>query len=256
MAPLMMKKMAEHQGQEVAILAHELRGPLAAILCAVQAANETADDASASREACEIVERQARYLARMVDDVLDLSRAAQGKPVTKKGWIEVGGVIGDAIETTRPLLGEQRHRLDLSLPLEKVYLWADPARLQQIVVNLVSNAAKYTLPGGIIRLTGDATRDAVILTVRDNGIGIARDLLPRVFDLFAQGDRQTGHAESGLGVGLAVVKTLVELHGGSVAAQSDGAGTGSAFVVRLPRNTRQWVPGFGPADETNERLVA
>jgi signal transduction histidine kinase len=221
-------------GKEMAILAHELREPLASILFAVECTNETGHDECASRHMCEVVQRQVRYLAGIIDDVLDVSQLIHGRLSLQKELIDVGTVIKTAIETNTPLLATRRHCLSVSLPAEPVLLVADPLRLQQIVNNLLTNAGKYTEPGGRISVAVEAVGGVAQIEVRDSGIGISPEALPRLFDLFHQGgSRQQGRL-SGLGIGLALVKSLVEMHGGTVAAHSDGTGTGSSFVVCLP----------------------
>jgi signal transduction histidine kinase len=230
----MMNATAQSNDQALAIFAHELREPLASILFAAQWLIGTERDELNAREMCEIVERQSRYLARMIEDVLEVSRGHHGKLGLQKDWFDLGTVLTNAVETTNALLTKRGHQLALSMPPERVCVLADPLRMQQVVVNLLTNAAKYTEPGGMIRLSAEVTPDQVLIEVRDNGIGIAEDFLPRVFDLYEQGSPPRPGAFSGLGIGLALVKSLVELHGGSVGAYSNGIGTGSAFVVRLP----------------------
>lgn len=227
--------------EAIAVFAHEFREPLASILFAVQSMYESTDDERANREMCEVVERQARFLAQMIDEVLDASRCRYGKIRLHKASFDLGAVMMAAVETTRPLFTQRRHRLAVELPDEPLFVVADPVRLQQVVTNLLTNAAKYTEPGGSIRLSAGPVDDLVVLEVRDDGTGISADLLPRVFDLFEQGSAPRGSGWYGMGIGLALVKSLVELHGGSVSAHSDGPGAGSAFVIRLPCR------GFGEA---------
>jgi signal transduction histidine kinase len=221
-------------GQEMAILAHELREPLASILFAVECTNETGHDEFASRRMCDVVQRQVRYLARIIDDVLDVSQLIHGRLSLQKELIDVRAVIETAIETNTPLLAKRRHCLTVSLPLEPLLLVADPVRVQQIVNNLLTNAGKYTEPGGRISVAVEVVGGAARIEVRDTGIGISPEALPRVFDLFHQGGGRRHGGFTGLGIGLALVKSLVEMHGGTVTAHSDGAGTGSSFVVSLP----------------------
>ncbi len=229
-----MDAVARKTDQALAVFAHELREPLASILFAVEAMTTATDDAGATREMCAVVERQSRYVARMVDDVLEVCRGNSGKTCLRKDWCDLSFVLTHAVETANPILRQRQHRLAVSLPTEPVHIMADALRVQQVVVNLLANAAKYTHPGGFIRLAVEVAGDLVVIEVRDNGVGIPATLLPRVFDLFRQGENSPGHGFAGLGIGLALVKSLVELHGGSVSAHSDGSGTGSAFVVRLP----------------------
>jgi signal transduction histidine kinase len=228
-----MNRASENIGQELAILAHELREPLASILFAVDCTSETPHDEFANRQMCELIGRQVRYLARIIDDVLEVNQVSHGKLSLRKELIDIGSVIETAVETNRALFTKRRHRLTISMPRERILLMADPSRVRQVVNNLLTNAGKYTEPGGRISVTVEARGDEVSIEVRDTGIGIPADLLPRVFELFHQGGgRRDGF--SGLGIGLALVKSLVELHGGSITAHSDGKGTGSTFVVLLP----------------------
>jgi signal transduction histidine kinase len=217
----------------MSILAHELREPLASILFAVEFTKETRHDESASRKMCEIIERQVRYLARIIEDVLDVSRGEQGKIVLYREFFDVRSIISTCVETTGPLIAKRRHHLSVFLPREPVYLMADPLRLQQVVNNLLTNAARYTEPGGSIHLTVEVAGEKLIIEVRDDGIGISPSILPQVFELFRQGGEER-RRDGGLGIGLALVQLLVELHGGSVTAHSEGEGTGSSFVVSLP----------------------
>jgi signal transduction histidine kinase len=217
----------------LAILAHELRNPLASIMLALRALSEPGIDEPMARHARDAAERQARHMARIIEEVLDLCRAGQNKLSLCKERVDLAAVVAGAIETAGAFLATSGHHLTVSLPPEPVSLVADPSRLNQILTNLLTNAAKYTDPGGEICLAAEVAAGEVVLQVRDNGMGIAPDLLPRVFDLFQQGDGPCDQACGGLGIGLALVKSLVELHGGNVSAFSAGPGTGSQFVVRL-----------------------
>ena len=220
--------------QALAVFAHELRAPLASILFAAQALDASDNDQRASRDLCAIVERQSQYAARLIEDVLEVCRANSGKARLHKTHFDLRLVVARAVETSSPLLTQRGHRLELVLPEEPVEATADALRLQQVVVNLLSNAAKYTPPNGQIRLAVETACGFVRIEVRDNGTGIPPALLPCVFDFYRQGEPSSNGAFAGLGIGLALVKSLVELHGGSVHAHSDGVGTGSAFVVQLP----------------------
>jgi signal transduction histidine kinase len=231
---------AQANGEALAIFAHELRQPLASILFAVRSMYETRDDVVANREMCEVVERQARFLAQMIENVLEVTCCRRGSLRLEKTRVDLGPVIAAAVETTEPLFAARGHRLTVSLPDQSPRVIADPVRVQQVVANLLANAAKYTEPGGSIRLAVETTPELVVIEVRDNGTGIPADLLPRVFDMFEQGSVAQHRGWCGLGIGLALVKSLVELHGGSVSAQSDGQGAGSAFVVRLPTADSGW----------------
>jgi signal transduction histidine kinase len=219
---------------ELAILAHELREPLSSILIAADIAKESTHEEVTRREMCEMIGRQARHVARIIDDVLDAARAFHGKLVLRRELFDIGVVVADAAEVTRPLFQSRQHRLKITLPPGKTTLMADNSRVKQILINLLTNAAKYTEPGGMILLAVESKGESLVIIVRDNGIGIPRDLLPRVFDMFQQGDAPIHRDHRGLGVGLALVKSLVDLHGGSISAHSHGERTGSTFVVRLP----------------------
>jgi signal transduction histidine kinase len=217
----------------LAILVHELRNPLTSIMLALHAMRDRRDLEPMARDARDCAERQARHMVRIMDDVVNLCRAGLGKLSLRKERVDLAAVVAGAVETAGTLLATRCHHLTVSLPPSPVSLVADPTCLNQILTNLLTNAAKYTEPGGEICLAAEVAASAVVLRVRDNGRGIALDLLPRVFDLFQQGDGPGDQAYGGLGIGLALVKSQVELHGGNVAAFSGGPGTGSQFVVRL-----------------------
>jgi PAS domain S-box-containing protein len=220
----------------LALLSHELRNPLAPILTAAQLIQRRGDVATPRER--EVILRQAQHLLRLVDDLLEVSRVARGKVTLAKQSVELGTVVGKAVEATAELLEQRQHRLHLSVPPDGLRIDGDEVRLTQVVSNLLTNAARYTPPGGIIEVS--ASRDAgdVALRVRDNGKGIDPELLPKMFDMFVQGPRGPDRSEGGLGLGLSLVRMLTALHGGSVAAASDGPGLGSEFVVRLPSSTR------------------
>ena len=223
-----------HKSEFLAMLAHELRNPLAPILNALYILRMTDMDRSTAEQARDVAEQQVRHLARLVDDLLDVSRISSGKIQLRMEIIDFREVVARSIETARPHIETSRHRLSVSLPEEPILLQADSARLEQVLANLLNNAAKYTEPGGTIDLKAGREDDEAVARVRDSGIGIAPELLPRVFDLFTQADRSLDRSQGGLGIGLTLVRRLVELHGGSVAAASSGLGQGSEFVVRLP----------------------
>jgi signal transduction histidine kinase len=223
--------------ESLATLAHELRDPLATILFALEAIPGDREDDPAAQMARTIAQNQARRAVRIVDDLFDLCAGSWERLPLRKEVVELAAIVAVATETTAHLLAERRHRLTVSLPSEPVFLVADSLRLEQVLTNLLTNAARFTDPGGHIRLTAEAEAGQAVLRVRDNGRGIAPDLLPRVFDLFRQGSDR-GKGRVGLGIGLALVKSLVELHGGSVEACSDGIGTGAEFIVRLPACAR------------------
>jgi PAS domain S-box-containing protein len=218
----------------LALLAHELRNPLAPIRYALATTKKAGRTADQQKRAEEIIERQVAHMSRLLDDLLDISRITRGTLELKKSRTELTVVIGTAIEAARPILDAKRHALSLDLPTVAVRLDADPVRLAQIFSNLLINAAKYTDPGGEIRLRAVQEQSHIVVTVRDNGIGIAAEMMPRLFTLFSQAHTALDRSEGGLGVGLALVRGLVALHGGHVEARSDGPGHGSEFIVHLP----------------------
>jgi PAS domain S-box-containing protein len=215
----------------LAMLGHELRNPLAAVRNAVAVASL---DPSQQHRALEIARRQTDQLGRLIDDLLDVARVTQGRITLRKERTSVEEIMQRAVDHTLAFIESRALRLDLALAAERAPLDADPARLEQVFVNLLQNAAKYTEPGGRIRVETRRDGAEAVVTVRDTGVGIAADVLPVVFDLFAQGSQALDRAQGGLGIGLTVVKRLVELHGGQVAAESAGLGKGSAVTVRLP----------------------
>jgi PAS domain S-box-containing protein len=216
----------------LAMLAHELRNPVASISNAVYLLGrlETEEDLLCAKE---VVERQVKHLARLIDDLLDVSRITRGKIRLKKETVNLSSIVNSAVEAVQPLIDERKHQLTVSL-IGTPRLEADPLRLEQVLVNLLTNAAKYTDASGGIALTARHEGTDIVISVRDTGIGIPENLLPKVFDLFVQGDRTMARSEGGLGIGLTLVKNLVEMHGGSVTAVSEGPGKGSELVVRLP----------------------
>jgi PAS domain S-box-containing protein len=218
----------------LATLAHELRNPLAPIRNSLQILKMPRVDAQTVERSRDMMERQVHHLVRLVDDLLDVSRVMRGKIELRRERVELATVVARAVETVQPLIEAQGHRFDISLPSESLPIDADPVRLAQVVGNLLTNAAKYTEPGGRIWLTAERDGDMAALRVRDNGIGIAPHMLPRIFELFVQVDHASTKAQGGLGIGLTLVKNLVEMHNGIVQAQSEGLGKGCEFVVRLP----------------------
>jgi len=222
----------------LAMLAHELRNPLAPIRSAVHALGHRDDDPAVTR-ARDVVERQVRHMTRLVDDLLDASRMTRGRIALRKEVVDLATCVAHAVETVRPLIDARGHELSLSLPSEAVRLSADPTRLEQVLGNLLHNAAKYTEPGGRITMAVERDGEAVVLRVLDTGIGIAPEMLPRIFDLFVQADRTRDGGLGGLGVGLSLVRNLVEQHGGTIRGLSAGPGRGSEFVVRLPMTSEE-----------------
>ena len=244
----------------LALLAHELRNPLAPALYALRLLDERPPDDPQRWYLRRIAERQVRRLARLIDDLLDVSRIRTGKVELRKIHIELATVVEHAVDVIRPLCEDRGIALAVSLPTETVCLDADPARLEQVLSNLLSNAVKFTEDGGSIGLTAELQAGEVVLRVRDSGVGIAPELLPRIFDLFTQGDRSLDRTRDGLGIGLTLSRNLVEMHGGTIEAHSEGAGKGSEFVVRLPVTVeaRAEVPaatGAAPARRSLRVLV-
>jgi two-component system, chemotaxis family, CheB/CheR fusion protein len=221
----------------LALLAHELRNPLAPIRYALATNRKEGRTPEQQRRVEEIIERQVTHMSRLLDDLLDVSRITRGTLELKKNPTELTLVVGCAIETARPILDSKQHTLSLDLPKHAVRLEADAVRLAQVFSNLLINAAKYTDPGGQIHLRAAQHESEVVVAIRDNGIGISGDMLPRLFTLFSQDQSARGRAEGGLGVGLSLVRGLVSLHGGSVKALSEGPGRGSEFILRIPIGT-------------------
>jgi PAS domain S-box-containing protein len=218
----------------LATLAHELRNPLAPIRNSLQVMRLAADDPDAMEESRAMIERQMLQMVRLVDDLLDLSRISRGKLELRVERTDLATVLDSAIETSLPLVQEYQHTLAVDLPEDLVPLDGDAVRLSQIFLNLLNNAAKYTPRGGRIELSARRHGDRVTVRVRDNGVGIAPEMLPRVFEMFTQADRSLERSQGGLGIGLTLVQRLVEMHHGTVRAFSDGVGKGSEFVVELP----------------------
>jgi PAS domain S-box-containing protein len=223
----------------LAMLAHELRNPLAPIRNALHLMEMAGANEAFARQARQMIERQVEQLVRLVDDLLDVSRITRGKINLQKQRVDLATLVARAVESSQPLIDARKHRLEIAMPKAPLVVEGDPVRLVQVLLNLLNNAAKYTPEGGQIWLTAElASRDGqqpeAVLRVRDTGMGIPRNMLPKVFDLFTQVDRSRDRAEGGLGIGLTLVHRLVELHGGTVEACSEGPGQGSEFIVRLP----------------------
>lgn len=252
----------QRKDEFLATLAHELRNPLAPIRNSLQILKMPQVDAATSQLTRDMIERQVHHLVRLVDDLLDVSRVMRGKIELRREPVEIGAVVARAVEMIQPLVENRHHVLEISVPDESLLIDGDPVRLAQIVANLLANAAKYTEPSGYIWLSAERSGDEVVLRVRDNGIGISPEMLPRVFDLFVQADHATTKAQGGLGIGLTLVKNLVQLHGGTVVARSLGFGKGSEFVVRLPlmvteqaKVASNWEPQQEPASQSGLRLL-
>lgn len=228
----------------LAMLGHELRNPLAPILTSLQLM-KLRGDASSDRERT-VIERQVRHLARLVDDLLDVSRIARGKVELEHQLVELADVVSQAVEVASPLFEQRHHVLVVQVPRGGLTIRGDQARLTQVVSNLLTNAGKYTPTRGRITISGAVEGAEVVLTVRDTGLGMAPEVLPHVFELFVQGPQANDRALGGLGLGLAIVRSLVERHGGTVRAHSEGKGQGSEFVVRLPHAQPGEVPASPP----------
>ena len=259
-----LKDVNRRKDEFLAMLAHELRNPLAPIRNAAQLLNVHSSGKPEIEWARAVIERQTKHLARLVDGLLDVSRMVSGQIALQKKPVELAEVVRDAVETCRPLIRLRKHHLGVQLPEQPVLLEADLTRLSQVISNLLNNAAKYTDDGGQIRLDATVDNGIVTLRVRDTGLGIDPQLLPHIFDLFTQAERTPDRSEGGLGIGLTLVKRLVELHGGAVEAHSEGLGSGAEFIVRLPVLARTAqpaakivgrVPVAAPADGRGLRIL-
>jgi PAS domain S-box-containing protein len=226
---------ADRQKNEfLALLAHELRNPLAPIRNALYIMGQPEASAANATRAREIAERQVQHMSRLLDDLIDVARVSRGGMELRKELVDVDVAVASAVEAVHPLIQDSRHQLTVAVPPRTLWVEADPARLEQILINLLTNAVKYTDPGGHIWITAEAEGGGVVLRVRDSGIGIDPVMLPRIFELFVQAERRMDRAVGGVGIGLSLVKKLVELHGGTVQAFSAGLGKGTELVVRLP----------------------
>ena len=239
-----LKEADRHKDEFLAVLAHELRNPLAPIRNAVEIMRRNAVTDPQLAWSRDVIERQVKHLTRLVDDLLDVSRITRGNINLSREPITVATIVARAIETIQPLIAEQRHELSLEISDEVLEVEGDLTRLTQVLGNLLNNAAKYTDPGGSIVLSARREGTDVDIRVRDNGIGIPPALLPRLFQLFTQVDGAAHRAQGGLGIGLALVRQLVQMHGGSVTAYSDGPGTGSEFLIRLPLRAQRTLGGM------------
>jgi two-component system CheB/CheR fusion protein len=226
----------------LATLAHELRNPLAPIRNALQVMKLAGNDAGAVETARSMLERQLEQMVRLVDDLMDVSRITRGKVALRKERVRLAAVVGSAVEASRPLIDQMGHKLTLTQPKYPIVVDADPTRLAQVFTNLLNNAAKYSDRGGHIRLTTERQGSDVVVSVRDTGIGIPAANLASIFDMFSQVDRSLERSQGGLGIGLCLVKRLVEMHGGRIEARSDGPGRGSEFLVRLSVVVKASVP--------------
>jgi PAS domain S-box-containing protein len=229
-----LKGVNQRKDQFLAMLGHELRNPLAPIRNAVQILSNCPDSPPQVQWASRVIERQTRHLARLVDDLLDVARTVRGQITLQTAPVQLSEWIQLAVETTRPLIGERRHQLHVNVPRQPVQMLGDLTRLGQALANLLNNAARYTPEGGEIWLDARLEAAEVEVRVSDTGPGLGADLLPRVFDLFSQADRPLDRSQGGLGIGLTLVKTLVEMHGGTVEARNSDRHPGAEFVLRLP----------------------
>ncbi len=235
----------------LAMLAHELRNPLAPIRNAVEILQHLGQKDGDLGWASGVIARQVEQMVRLVDDLLDISRITGGKVQLRKETIDVASVVARAVETSRPLINARGHRLGVEVPGEPILVLADRTRLAQVLANILNNAAKYTADGGEIALSVGRDGDEAVFRVRDSGVGIPPEMLPRVFDLFTQVDRSLDRSEGGLGIGLTLVHRLMEMHGGRVEARSEGLGRGSEFILRLPvASANGQHPGEGPTGAT------
>jgi signal transduction histidine kinase/ActR/RegA family two-component response regulator len=226
------------QNEFLAMLAHELRNPLSPLAMAASLLERDSGAAPQQLKLARVIGRQVDHMARLLDDLLDAARISSGKITLSVEPLLLADVLRHAVETVQPRIVERGQALDLELPSGAVAVDGDKVRLAQVFTNLLGNASKYTGDGGRLRLAAQAGDDGIVVTVEDNGTGIAPEVLPYIFDLFTQGPRSLARSEGGLGVGLNVVRNLVGMHGGTVEAYSDGPGHGSRFTVRLPRSAR------------------
>jgi PAS domain S-box-containing protein len=253
----------QRKDEFLAMLAHELRNPLAPIANVLETIRLDRSDLESTNESLDIARRQVGHMARLLDDLLDVSRFTRGKIELRRVPVELGSVLKQAVETSSSVIKASGHQFDVIYPTVPIWLQGDPTRLSQIVSNLLNNAAKYTDRGGRITLSAAREEDEAIVRVRDNGIGLSAEMLPRVFDLFAQEDRSLDRAQGGLGIGLTLVQSLAQLHGGSVGVESRGLGKGSEFIVRLPvynvqshdPETQDPMPGSGAPVHHSLRLL-
>jgi signal transduction histidine kinase len=229
-----LKQADRSKNEFLATLAHELRNPLAPIRAAVKILQIKSKPNSESQSALDVIERQTRQMTRLIDDLLDVARITSNKLELRREQIELRAVLDAALETSRPLIEQRGHKLTVRVPSVPIRIDGDLVRLAQVVSNLLNNSAKYTERGGRIWLSAAQKKDEAIIKIRDTGIGIPAEVLPRIFEMFTQADRASKGSPGGLGIGLTLVKRLVEMHGGTITAQSAGPGKGSEFIVRVP----------------------
>jgi two-component system CheB/CheR fusion protein len=235
----------------LATLAHELRNPLAPIRQAVKVARSDAASDAQRSWGLNVIDRQASHMAVLLDDLLDISRITRGQLTLQKDWIHIGSVVEAALETAQPMINSKGQHVRLDIPAESALVFVDPIRTAQMLSNLLINAAKYSSVGSEIVLKVELEADFLMLRVQDKGIGIAADMLERIFEMFTQVEKNRARSEGGLGIGLALVRGLAELHGGSVSASSDGPGNGSEFLISLPRSASSGISPVSAAQITH-----
>ncbi len=237
------------------LISHELRSPLAAIRYAAVLLDRPSAGVVARHKARMCIERQVAQMTRLLDDFLEVARIGSGRLHLKRERLDLRDLVRHAIETVESNLDERKHRLTVALPDAPVWLYAEPGRLERVLVNLLVNAAKFTDVGGAVGVSLRQENDQAVVRVWDCGIGIVPDMLPHVFDLFMQADPTAQHSEAGLGIGLALVRSFVELHGGRVSAASAGLGKGSEFTVHLPLEKNLMKPDFMQDERKKQRTV-
>ena len=226
------------KGEFLATLAHELRNPLAPLRSALELLKQSGADADRAQLARDTMDRQLGQMVRLVDDLLDVNRVMHNRLELRPVDVDIALVIHQAVEMSQPLIDNAGHHLRVVLPDEPLFLQADPVRLTQVFANLLNNSCKYTPPGGHLQISAEREGDQAVVRVKDSGAGIPPDQLEKIFNMFNQVDRSPERAQGGLGIGLTLVRRLVEMHGGSVHASSEGPGKGSEFIVRLPALAR------------------
>jgi len=247
-----LEEAGERKNEFLALLAHELRNPLGPIRHAVNILRARTPSADELQWATSIIDRQTEHMTRLVEDLLDVSRITRGTIELRRERVDIASVLKAAVEASSALIERSHHQLTVTHPAEPLYVDGDATRLMQIVTNLLDNAAKYTDPGGRILVSGEREGDMAVIRVKDSGIGISSELLPRIFEMFTQAGMSLDRAQGGLGVGLSLVERLVKLHGGTVSAYSAGAGKGSQFTIRLPAAQVQKAPEPEPRDGVGE----
>jgi signal transduction histidine kinase len=235
----MLREADRRKDEFLAILAHELRNPLAPVVNALQYLRMRGPTTAETEWAQDVINRQVQYMTRLIDDLMDVSRINRGHIRLMREQVTLARVIEEAVEANLPIIEQMRHRFEIDLPPQTVMLHADSTRLAQVVLNLINNAAKYTEPGGRIDLRATVEDGVVTISVRDTGIGIPTDKLSTIFEMFSQVEGALSRSQGGLGIGLYLVKRLVEMHEGTIEARSEGPNTGSEFVVRLPVVTQE-----------------